>query len=170
MTDDQTASQETAPATAAPADDTPLGEAGKRALDAERTARREADTARKAAEDRAAKIASRLLHAEVLGAAKGKLADPAMAARLLDLTAFELGEDGYDSAAIAAAVDQLVNDRPFLGLTATGFQGSDSGGGQATGTRARQITSRAELKHMTPAQINAARREGRLDRLMKGDA
>jgi hypothetical protein len=153
-----------------PGDETALGDAGKRALHAEREARRDAETARKTAEERAAAIASRLLAAEVRAAAAGKLADPGDAPRLLDLAQFTPGEDGsYDTGAITAAIDQLVTGKPYLAAGARGvFQGSGDGGPRGEPGGGGQLT-RNDLRGMTPQQVNQARRAGKLDHLLKGE-
>lgn len=123
-----------------------LGDAGKRALDAERSARRAAEDRAKAAEaavaeakakaegrekefeaeqarrkvetDALDKANQRILQSEIRLAAKGVLADPGDALRYpehLDLSAFEVGENGeVDSAAIAAAVGALAASKPYL--------------------------------------------------------
>lgn len=128
------------------ADPAVLGDAGKRALDAERQARRAAEDRAKAAEaavaeakakaegrekefeaeqarrrveaDALAKANQRILQSEIRLAAKGVLADPGDALRYpehLDLSAFEVGENGeVDSAAIAAAVTALAASKPYL--------------------------------------------------------
>jgi hypothetical protein len=62
----------------------------------------------------------RLLRAEVRAIAAQKLADPSDAVRLLDLDDFEPAADGsYDPKAIAAAIDKLVDDKPYLVRSAT---------------------------------------------------
>jgi hypothetical protein len=157
------------PAAATPdAGDAALGDAGKRALDEERRARKDAETARKTAEEHAARVAHRLLHAELRAAAAGKLADPGDAARLLDLSRFTQAADGsYDTGAIGAAIDQLLTHKPYLAAgQRTPFQGGGDGGPRGE-PGARQIT-REDLKGMSQAQIAAARREGRLDHLLRG--
>lgn len=110
----------------------------------------------------------RLLRAEVKAAAAGKLSDPADAVRMLDLSSFKVGDDGeIDSGAIGAAIEDLVRSKPYLAAQPQGFQGSgDNGsrGGKPGGPA--QITSRAELRKMTPAEIVKARKEGRLNRLL----
>ena len=69
----------------------------------------EADDARLAAAHQ------RVLHAEVRAQAAGRLADPADAVQLLDLSTFTVDEDGnVDTAAIGAALDQLVQAKPYL--------------------------------------------------------
>lgn len=133
-----------------------LGDAGKRALDEERNARK---TAEKAARDAKAELDklrkdsmsdqekaiadakaevrqevlaqanSRLLRAEVRAAAAGKLADPDDAARLLDLDSFVDDEGDIDSKAIKSAIDKLVAAKPYLSAK----PGSGSGEGGARG-------------------------------------
>lgn len=134
----------TAPAPAEDTDDdtddetTPpdLGDAGKRALDrmtarlkAERTKRlaaeakvREAtatdDTERVRAEaerDAIAKANTRILRAEVKAAATGRFADTADALAFLDLSEFDVDEDGaVDGDEIRAALDDLLARKPHL--------------------------------------------------------
>lgn len=78
------------------------------------------EKARKEAGDAAgqaatAKANARILRAEIKAAAGGKLADPADAVRLLDLDDFEVNDDGdVDDKAIAAAIDALLADKPYL--------------------------------------------------------
>lgn len=172
-----------------------LGDKGKKALDAmkaERKAERDARIAaeaklaealakiegkekefaaeqeRRKVEDAAlAKANDRIRKAEVRAAAAGKLNDPADALRYLDLEQFEVGDDGeVDSAAITAAIEDLIKSKPYLaaqgGTTGTVFE---SPGAHRNGASAGQLTQ-ADLKNMTPAQIDAARREGRLNKLM----
>jgi len=139
------------------ADDAPLGDAGKQALDrmkAERNAakreardlRRQLAEATKAppaddapdpdalkAEGRREALAlanERILRSEIKAAAAGKLADPTDALRLLDLSQFEVDDDGgVDEAEIADAIDDLIKTKPYL--SAQGgkrFQGAGDGG------------------------------------------
>jgi hypothetical protein len=180
-------------------DDDGLGDKGREALAKERKARREADKARKAAEAELAalkaqaagkkdddgatpdaeqirrdadKTASdkanrRILAAELKAAAAGKLADPSDAAAFIDLSQFEAGDDGeFDADEISEAISDLIKRKPHLAAKAQGFQGSGDGGARTS--QPRQLT-RAALKNMTPAQINKAREEGRLDRLLGGN-
>ena len=65
----------------------------------------------------------RILRSEVKVAAAGKLNDPADALAHLDLSAFEVDDDGNaDEAAIASAIDKLLEDKPYLGAGATARQ------------------------------------------------
>lgn len=65
-----------------------------------------------------AKANERILRAEIRAAATGVLADPLDALRFpesVDLSAFEVGEDGsVDSDAITAAIGALVKAKPYL--------------------------------------------------------
>ncbi len=132
--------------TAAPAEDDGLGDAGKKALAAERAAAKAAEKRAKAAEAELEKVrlanASaeekaiaaakaegrtealatanvRLVRAEVKAAAGGVLQDPEDAVRLLDLTEFEVDDDGeVDTKAITAAVRRLAESKPYLAVGA----------------------------------------------------
>jgi hypothetical protein len=122
--------------------------------------RRDAETAA------TVKANARILAAEVRAAAAGKLADPSDAARYLDLAEFEVGDDGtVDADAITEAISDLIKSKPYLAAKASGFQGSGDGG--ARGSSRRQLT-RADLKDMSAKQINKAREDGRLDKLLGG--
>jgi hypothetical protein len=179
-----------APATdAAPADgETALGDAGKKALDAmkaERKTARDQAAAEKARADALqakldgkeaeyaaeqkseqaalAKYNDKILKSEVKAAAKGVLADPADAYKFLDLSKFEVGDDGdVDEAAIAKALSDLIEKKPYLAAQGgTRFQGTADGGARNDAVKTSQL-SKAELASMTPGEINKARREGRL--------
>lgn len=123
-----------------PTEGTKTGEGGNDSaaeLSAERTARaaaeqRATDAEAEAARLRRANAAQRgtdldalrdeiradfmgqLVRAELRAAATGKLRDPADALALVDLDAFTGTAGDVDTAAIAAAVDQLVKDKPYL--------------------------------------------------------
>jgi hypothetical protein len=72
---------------------------------------------------------SRILKAEVRAAATGKLSDPADALQFLDLSKLEVGEDGeVDGKAVAAAIDDLIKNKPYLAAQGKRFQGAGDGG------------------------------------------
>ncbi|MBD0838793.1 hypothetical protein [Streptomyces sp. TRM68416] len=167
-----------------------LGDKGRRALASmkgkwrtERDKRREleaklaekdgvddAEQARRKAETEAmAKANTRILKAEIRAAAKGRLADPKDALTFLDLDQFEVGEDGeIDPEEIEEAISDLLKDKPYLAAQSRQrFQGSGDGGAARKASRPKQL-SRADLKSMTPEQIDQARIDGRLDDLMGG--
>jgi hypothetical protein len=144
-TDDTSATDTTTTDTATTTDDaTDLGDSGKKALDAERTAKRAAEKRAKDAEleleklrkaamseqdlavatardeartETAGKYQSRIISAEIRAAAGGKLADPSDAVRLLDMSTFSLDDnDEVDSAAVVKAIDELLKSKPYLGV------------------------------------------------------
>jgi len=168
-----------------------LGDAGKKAIDAmkaERNAARkevadakaEVERLKAAAEGREAewkaeqdarlaadqRFNQRILNAEVKAAATGKLSDPADALKFLDLTQFEVNDDGdVDAAAIEAAISALIESKPYLAAeSTTRFQGSaDAGARNAAGVT--QLT-REQLASMTPDQIVEAQNKGQLNDLL----
>lgn len=168
-----------------------LGDKGKRALASmkgkwrtERDKRRElerqlaekdgaddAEQARRKAEAEAmAKANTRILKAEIRAAAKGRLADAKDALTFLDLDQFEVGEDGeIDPEEIEDAITDLLKSKPYLAAATAKprFQGTGDGGAARKASRPKQLT-RADLKSMTPEQIEQARVDGRLDDLMGG--
>lgn len=148
------------PSTDAPDDTADLGDAGKKALADERSARRAAERAAKAVQDELEKLKSesmsatekaiaeakaqgrkealvtanqRLLRAEIRANAAGKMADPGDAAALLgDLDGFLDASGEPDSKAIAKAIDDLVKSKPYL-RSAVLNPGDADGGGRSTG-------------------------------------
>lgn len=141
---DDTTEVPEAPQEAADGDE--LGDAGKKALAAERAAARAAEKRAKTAEaalekarlenasaeekalaaaraegrTEAMSVANvRLVRAEVKAAAGGVLQDPEDAVRLLDLAEFEVDDDGeIDTKAITAAVQRLATAKPYLAVGA----------------------------------------------------
>lgn len=115
-------------------------------------------TARETADRR---FSEKYLKAEVKAAATGKLADPSDAMRYLDMTKFEVSEDGdVDADAIAREIDALITQKPYLAAQGARFTGTPDAGTR-NGADMGQL-SKADLNNMTHAAINKARREGRL--------
>ena len=169
-----------------------LGDAGKKALDAmkakwkeaERVAReRDAELAELrakaegkeqefAAEQERRKVEAaaldkaneRILKAEFRAEAAGKLADPSDALRYIDLSDFEVGNDGeVDRGAVANAIEALVKSKPYL--AAQGGTSVFQSPGATRGDSKAQLT-KADLAGMTPEQIVAAKKEGRFEALL----
>lgn len=174
-----------------------LGDAGKQALDRMKAERKAAnERARKAEEELAAERAkaegkeaehqaaleaqkvrdealavanTRILKAEVRAAAAGKLEDPADALVHIDLSEFEVGSDGdVDAAAIAEAISDLIERKPYLAAQGKRFQGGADGGTRKESQPAqltRQDVERlyAQGKH---AEIDEARQAGRLNKVL----
>lgn len=109
----------------------------------------------------------KILRAEVKAAAKGVLADAGDAFKFLDLSGFEVGPDGdVDAEAISAALNDLIAQKPYLAAqSGPRFQGAADGGARNGGTKPSQLTQ-ADLARMTPEEIVAAKKEGRLNDLM----
>lgn len=171
----------------------PLGDAGKKALDSmkskwhtERDKRRELEARIAELEkpdesekpdvdvdairrDVASKANSRILRSEVKAAATGKLADPTDAYRYLDMDNFEVDANGdVDAEEISEAIADLLTNKPYLAAaTASRFQGTvDGGARKASGPS--QLTE-SDLDKMSANEIVQARKDGRLDTLLKGN-
>jgi hypothetical protein len=72
-----------------------------------------------------ARANQRLVRAEVKAAAAGILTDPNDAAQFLDLTKFEVGDDGeVDADEVKAAIADLVKRKPYLAASAGKFVGT----------------------------------------------
>jgi len=173
-----------------------LGDAGKRALDSmkskwkvERDRRRELETQlanaastapkddseapdvdaikRQAATEATAKANARILRSEIKAAAAGKFADVSDALLNLDLTAFEVDENGdVDADEIAEQIQDLLTRKPHLAAAkAKRFQGSGDGGAARKASGPSQLTS-DDLRGMTPAQIVKAKADGRLNGIL----
>lgn len=71
----------------------------------------------------------KVLRAEIKAAATGRFADPADALAFIDLTSFEIGDDGeIDLEAVDNAVTTLLAKKPHLAAPAARFQGAGDGG------------------------------------------
>ncbi|MFC7842502.1 hypothetical protein [Streptomyces sp. NPDC057382] len=171
-----------------------LGDPGKKALNtmkgklkAERERRRalerqlaERDTGgdsdgqdarvRQAEQAALARANERIIRAEVKAAAAGKLADPGDAYKFLDLSQFEVDDDGnVDADEVADAIADLVRSKPYLaaqGGTTKRFHGTADSGARKGSARPNQLTE-ADVKRLSAAgkhaEIVKAQEEGRLD-------
>jgi hypothetical protein len=132
--------------------------AEEQALDA---ARREATL------EATTKANERILRSELRAAAKGKLADPTDAQLYIDLSEFEVGEDGeIDSDALDDAIDALLARKPHLTAgTPRRFEGDGDQGAGGKTARVVQLTE-SDISTMSPEAINKARKSGQLDKLL----
>ncbi|MFJ2318410.1 hypothetical protein ACIOTN_17110 [Glutamicibacter sp. NPDC087661] len=106
------------------------------------------------------KANERIVRSEIKSAAAGKLQNPALAVRLLDLSDFEVDEDGnVDEDDIAQAIDELLEKEPYLAVQSGAGPKFDS----ARGKRkvAKKLTAK-DLEGMSPAEIAKAYDEGRV--------
>jgi hypothetical protein len=191
---DETTTTDTPDTDATPEGADALGDAGKRALDSmkakwktERDQRRElerklAESAAPASTDETpdleavksqaaseamAKANARILRSEIKAAAAGKFADVSDALLNLDLTAFEVDENGdVDADEIADAIQEVLTRKPHLAASkAKRFQGTGDGGAARKAAGPSQLTS-DDLRGMTPAQIVKAKADGRLNSIL----
>lgn len=134
-------------------------------------AKDDADTVRRQAEAAATVKANvRIVRSEVRAAAAGKLADPKDALTFLDLSQFEVNEDGeVDAEEISDAIDDLLKSKPYLAAATAKprFQGTGDGGAARKASRPKQLTEQ-DLKTMSPEAIDKAHKEGRFDDLLGG--
>ena len=161
----------------------------KNAIIKERTARREAEKAlsdlraeialkekpadeqvleqvrREAVLEATAKANERIVRSEVKAAATGKVKNPALALKLIDMSGIDVDDDGEpDSDAIASAIAALLTDYPELAAVAPGFGSADQGAKGRTATSSQLTVS--DLDSMSPEAVNAARKAGRLDKVL----
>ena len=118
------------------------------------------DAARREATEQALSAANKkILRSEVKAAAAGKLANPALAVKLIDLDSLEVDEDGnVDEEALAEAISDLLQENPFLAAQG-GTTKFDSARGKP---RQKGQLTREDLKKLTPEQIAKAYDEGRV--------
>ena len=102
----------------------------------------------------------RIVRSEIKSAAAGKLQNPAIAVRLLDLSDFEVDEDGnVDEDEIAQAIDELLEREPYLAVQSGGGPKFDSARGKPK--VAKKLTPK-DLESMSPQAIAKAYDEGRV--------
>lgn len=113
------------------------------------------------------KANERILRADLRAAATGKLADPTDAALYINLSEFTVTDDGdTDSDALNEAIADLLTRKPHLAAGKPNrFDGAADQGAKGKDAKPSQL-SQTDIESMTPAQVNAARREGRLNKLL----
>ena len=106
-----------------------------------------------------AKANARILRSEVRAAAANKFRDPSDALAFLDLTEFEVSEDGdVDADELSEALDDLLQRKPHLAAQ-SGTTSFDSARGKPA---PKKKLTKEDLSSMTPAQIAKAYDEGRV--------
>lgn len=164
-----------------------LGDAGKRALDAIRTERDEYKQAVRDAraeletvtaqsaqlqqqlEQRTAALEAqtkRTLDYAIRSAAAGKLIDPSDALAFVDTSALLTDAGEIDTDKIDTAISELLENRPHLAADTRRKPIGSAGQGEGRDRSAIQQVTRDQLATMAPAQINEARKQGRLNHLM----
>lgn len=132
--------------------------AEEQAIEAARTeARAEANKAANA----------RIVKTELRLAAKGVLADPADAIAFINLDDFTVGDDGeVDSDALTEAINELLERKPHLAAGKPNrFDGGADQGAKGKAAKLGQLTE-ADLESMNSAEIDKARRDGRLNKVL----
>ena len=103
---------------------------------------------------------ARVIRYEVKSAAAGKLRNPALAIRLLDLSDFDVDENGdVDTEQIQEAISDLLEENPELAAQG-GNASFDSGRGKHP--RKKKLTKQ-DLAGMSPNEIAKAYDEGRVE-------
>ncbi|ALQ32168.1 hypothetical protein ATC04_17600 [Arthrobacter sp. YC-RL1] len=106
------------------------------------------------------KANERIVRSEIKSAAAGKLQNPALAIRLLDISEFEVDEDGnVDEDEIAEAIDELLEREPYLAVQGGAGPKFDSARGKRKTTK--KLTQK-DLDSMSPAEIAKAYDEGKV--------
>jgi len=108
----------------------------------------------------------RIVKAELRAAAAGKVSNLTALARLVDIGSIEVDQDGNPAQDdIDAAIEQFLADFPEFAVDKSKFSGTADQGSKGKKASPAQLT-REDIKHMTPEQINQARSEGRLNKLL----
>lgn len=165
----------------------------KKALQAERRARREAEQRAKAIEaslaDRDKEPAEqaieqarreareeaqnafneRIKAAELKAALAGKVSDINLALKVIDMSAIDVdGTGSVDPQSVTDAIEEALTNFPVLAPAGVKkFTGTADQGARGKQTGPAQIT-RDQLSKMTPEQIDAAFAAGQLDHVLKG--
>lgn len=122
------------------------------------------DARREAAAEATSKAHKLLVAAEFRSAAAKRVKDPRIAAKLVDLTEIDVDDDGVvDADGITAALDALLEEYPDLAPSR--FNGTADQGGVGKSGKPSQLTA-DDLSTMSPEQVVAARKEGRLDNIL----
>lgn len=113
-----------------------------------------------------AKANERILKAEIRAAAANTVQPDMLDALpgLIDLSSFEVGDDGeVDASAIASAVADLISQRPSLAVKdGKRFQGTADAGARNDAAGPAQLT-REDMKRMSSEQIADAEAKGQFD-------
>jgi len=116
-----------------------------------------------------AKANERILRSELRAAATGKLADPTDAALYIDLSSFEVGDEGdVDSDALNDAITQLIELKPHLAAGKPArFDGGADQGAQGKNATPPQWTEADLTRHKgNPDAITEAKAKGLLNNLL----
>lgn len=109
----------------------------------------------------------RLIRAELKAALTGKVNDTTLALKVIDTSEIDVNEDGeIDPESVTDAIDAALTQYPVLrAADAKKFGGTADQGAKGKTATLSQVTQQ-ELERMTPEQVVAARKDGRLNRLL----
>ena len=115
----------------------------------------------------AGKANERILRSELRASATGKLADPSDAALYINLTDFEVGDDGeVDSDALSDAITELLTRKPHLAAGKPNrFDGDADQGARGKSDTIPQWTE-VDLERASDDETVAAKAAGKLNRLL----
>lgn len=151
--------------------DEALGDMGKKALESERAAR-------KAAEEERKTLAAKLKEFEDRDKTDQEKADAALAEARAELAALTVAKTRAEVAAAKGVPAELLNGSTQAEFEASAdaliaFKGQQSAapvvpteGASSGGTRGASQLTADDISKLTPEEINAARRDGRLNRLL----
>lgn len=113
------------------------------------------------------KANERILKSELKAAATGKLANPAMALKLIDLSTFTVSDDGeVDSDALNEAIEELLASDPYLAAQKQNrFDGAADQGAKGKDATVPQWTE-ADLARASDDEITQAKADGKLKKLL----
>lgn len=111
------------------------------------------------------KANARIVRSELKAAAAGKVKRPDLLIKITDLSAIEVDENGDpDADALNDAITTFLEEYPELSVEARS-PGSADQGSQRRQAKPPQLTN-DDIDRMTPEEIETARKEGRLNKLM----
>ena len=115
----------------------------------------------------AGKANERILRSELRASATGKLADPSDAALYIDLSQFDVGDDGeVDSDALNDAITDLLTRKPHLAAGKPNrFDGDADQGARGKSDTTPQWTE-VDLERASDDETVAAKAAGKLNRLL----
>lgn len=127
------------------------------------------ETARREAEEAAnAKANERIVRAELRAAAAGKVSNLTALSRLVDTASIDVDQDGNPSQDdIDDAVAQFLADYPEFAVDKSKFSGTADQGTKGKQSTPAQLT-REQLKSMSPEQIMAAQEKGLTKNVLGG--
>lgn len=112
------------------------------------------------------KANERIVRAEVKAAAVGKIKNPTLALKLIDISGIDVDDDGeVDSDALQSAIADLLTEYPELAADTARFGGGADQGARGKQAKSSQL-SKAEIEKLSPSELMKAYQDGRVDQLI----